>query len=224
MRRKLFTLSVSLSLLACLVLSIAIADYWENHRKRGPLPYQEAGLASLTNGGWFTAPALDGKKVALTGTVYGGPPLHAFGNPPASFFLVSSYVFDWPHDKYPVGVFLPPGEAVPSNRDKIRVVGTLHVSPVDDPPRFARYRLDVDYVGPDPPSRLQVVLGIAELSLTALVLAASLLYVTRAARWLFRRLHRHPNGRCAVCGYDLRATPHRCPECGHIPEKAKATA
>jgi hypothetical protein len=54
----------------------------------------------------------------------------------------------------------------------------------------------------------------------AAVAATTLLPVARLGSWLLRIRRRRRQSRaglCARCGYDLRATPGRCPECGTIP-------
>ena len=46
---------------------------------------------------------------------------------------------------------------------------------------------------------------------------------TPAAIWVIRRgrrARRRRSGRCTQCGYDLRGTPDRCPECGAVPAAA----
>ena len=67
-----------------------------------------------------------------------------------------------------------------------------------------------------------VIRNVRVLGIRIPYLPASILTAAIPASWILLRMiassSRHPTQRfCAVCGYDLRATPNRCPECGTVP-------
>jgi hypothetical protein len=111
----------------------------------------------------------------------------------------------------------PSGVTLAYMPTQIRVYGRLHVAVEKDGGFIVDlYHLDVARVQSLEPFTLPR-------SVVVITIGAAAMLLVLTARWALRRRKRRLIGHCVACGYDLRATPERCPECGLVPKGAVST-
>jgi hypothetical protein len=122
-----------------------------------------------------------------------------------------------------VVVCAPPGQYVPPRRSVARLKCD------EAPPGDIGAELDALFAHGDPRvggfywGTQQIPFVTATVVIFPLPFAVALVAILPLADVMMirrrrRRRYRAAEGLCARCGYDLRATPDKCPECGNTPD------
>ena len=95
--------------------------------------------------------------------------------------------------------------------------------PLDAAPGWLGVRIETEHV-PHSPHRSGNVIRMIRWFETRRVMIAywplvALTAVLPSVQLVRRKRAQRVRGSCQICGYDLRATPDRCPECGTIPAR-----
>lgn len=119
---------------------------------------------------------------------------------------------------------LPPGAAPPlaSSVDSRWRYGAEPggAKPPTPPPLFFRHRTSYSPTRRSPRAIHLSYVRVTSVRLLPVMVLSALLPGLWALLWVRRRRAARP-GCCAACGYDLRASPERCPECG-APRRGEA--
>lgn len=110
-----------------------------------------------------------------------------------------------------------PNGAVPFYKDLVRIQGTLHVKVVNPTRDLVTtvYQLDVDDVRPE--GRIPVVSAVlTSIAIIVVLFLICFLVVLSIRTWNRHKRLRTAERLCPICGYDLRASGNRCPECGTL--------
>jgi hypothetical protein len=205
---------VVLCLLSVVMVSAALFGWCANRARYQSLEMQTMGAFPFDDehGTLQEIPAavraLDGRRVSIRGFMMPAD------NGIREFTIVPTQVLGDlnppPRVAECVVAEMPTGKAIAYTMGKLRVDGTFHVSIKNDDGFVVQvFAMDVDRVAIVPPP-----LNLHWPRIAAGVAGFALLLAMAAPKLRARKRER--NGLCRRCGYDLRATPERCPECGTL--------